>query len=68
MVSFHHDLCGQLVYVDKCGELSIYWASTPSWRKGASVNLEAVQLCECSSVSERIFLGWPNFLTLHVTS
>lgn len=36
--------------------------------KGASMNLEAVQLYECSPVSERIFPGWPNFLTLHVTS
>lgn len=33
LLSFHHDLCGQLVYVDNCGELCICRASTPSWRK-----------------------------------
>lgn len=52
MVSFHHDLCGQLVYVDECGELCICWASTLSWRKGASTNLEAIQQYECGEYSQ----------------
>lgn len=37
MVWFHHNLCGQFVYMDKCRELCICQARAPSWWKGAQV-------------------------------